>query len=178
MAVPKILQYGRFTILNKQKESYGSVNPTRQWYPQHFKPLYAWLVTSHDKALPCFMCNIKRKLLVGQYLEANTKMFSFNQSVMLVYIDVLQHRRKNSVEIIWCQRTSIFLYVTVFTVKKKNTSTLLHIQFYMFQKRICFLSDNFTISPHTVSRPHDFLQLYGIAQNLETLKCSQQYNGW
>jgi len=41
------------------------------------------------------MYNIKRKLLVGQYLEGNTKIFSFNQSVMLVYTDVLQHRRKN-----------------------------------------------------------------------------------
>jgi len=62
-------------------------------------------------------------------------------------------------------------------LKKKKTSTLLHTQFYTFQNRICFLSDNFTIPPYTVSRPHDFLQLYGIAQNLEILKCSQRCNG-
>jgi len=47
------------------------------------------------------MYNIKSKLLVGQHRERNISIFGFNQSVMLVYVDVLQHRRKkNSFEII------------------------------------------------------------------------------
>jgi len=118
MAVPNILQYRHFTIPYKQKESYGPVNPTKEWHLRHYNPLYMWLVTPHNYALPYFMYNIKTKLLVGQYHKRNTSIFSFNQSFTLVYIDVLQHRRKNSLEIIRCQGTLIFLYVTLATVQK------------------------------------------------------------
>jgi hypothetical protein len=72
MAVPNILQYRHFTILYKQKESYGSVKPTKEKYPRHFNPLYVWLLTPHNTALPYFMYNIKRKLLVRKYRERNT----------------------------------------------------------------------------------------------------------
>jgi len=55
-------------------------------------------------------------------------------------------------------------------------SALLYEQSCISQKRICSISHNFIFSPYAVSKPHVFLQSYGIIQDIEILKCSYRCN--